>query len=163
MSRSLTRPSLAVSVGDCGAFGGNKMKYLLIALLFLATPVYAFDQCMEGAWFDPNRDGEGIVFEVIDGTTFGFFYTYGMGLSQQWYTFDGVGPVMSLRQTRVQSFDPLSVINDEVGSIVLTAIDVNTLHFVFSKTADFANNSIFCFNGFCEFEYTYTRLTGECE
>ena len=49
------------------------------------------DHRFNGAWYDPDADGQGITLEVsADGTGIvGFWYTYGDGGSQRWFTLQG--------------------------------------------------------------------------
>lgn len=49
------------------------------------------DQRFNGAWFDPEMDGQGLTLEILDQgrRLIGFWYTYGENSERRWFTFDG--------------------------------------------------------------------------
>lgn len=64
------------------------MRLLLAGLLLIcALPVSAttsVQPALTGAWFDPARNGQGLIFDVVNGSN-------GRELVAYWFTFDGAG------------------------------------------------------------------------
>lgn len=66
------------------------MKGILLALLMMVSgSAAAFESCWTGAWYDPGRDGEGIVMEVLNDNVVVWFYRPGTASSQRWYLMVG--------------------------------------------------------------------------
>lgn len=51
----------------------------------------ALDRRFNGAWYNPDTDGQGMTLEVLDQgrRLIGFWYTYGENSERRWFTFDG--------------------------------------------------------------------------
>ena len=125
------------------------MRYLLIALLFMATPALAFDSCFTGSWYETA--GEGISIEVLsDDHAIGYWYGYGTEGNQRWYTLafgeNGSGKVRTTVNREVH----------DVGVSSLDAIDANTLLFVYDITVD-VDDPPWCIG--CDGSMVLRRLT----
>jgi len=142
------------------------MKTLLIVILLLISPsLHALDECMSGAWFDPERNGEGIVLEVLEEQTLGYFYTYG-SQGRAWYVMLGEEALpdvelLTIYGTQLVSNIPYKVREFEVGSAFITVIDNDSIQFKYDLVLDVdSGNAIpWCMAGFCEGDYEYKRLT----
>ncbi len=137
-----------------------RMKQFTATLLLLLTaPAMALDACMTGSWYAPDRNGEGIVLEILENTTVGYFYTYG-SQGRAWYVMVG-DEFLTVYGTALLSRNPFSVLEVDVGSAIITSIDDNTLRFKYSLTLDVDKNAAipWCLNAFCDGDYVYQRLT----
>ncbi|MEM9301840.1 MAG: sulfatase-like hydrolase/transferase [Pseudomonadota bacterium] len=98
----------------------------------------AVDARMSGSWYDPGRDGEGFVLQVLpDERAVVYWFTYDETGAQRWFVASGdvSGPAIvfeNLWQTRGarfgDAFDPAAVERTDVGELTLrwTACDVAT-------------------------------------
>lgn len=66
------------------------IRSIVISLLFLfSSGAMAIEACHTGSWYDPDRDGEGVNIEVIDGITVAYLYTFDHEDRPSWYTMLG--------------------------------------------------------------------------
>jgi len=120
----------------------------------------AFDACMSGSWFDPERDGEGITLEALpDGGVLGYFYTYG-SQGRAWYVMTG-DETLTMFGTVKTSNDPFGVLESEVGTAIITAIGPRTLQFTYDLVLDVDRDATipWCLGGHCAGSHTYKRIT----
>jgi len=114
------------------------------------------DRRFNGAWYDPDTDGQGMTLEVVDEgqRLVGFWYTYGDNNSKRWFTFDG--PIdesvadVSIIQTSGGAFlqdDPIS--KSEWGRGYFSVVDCN--HITFEIDSEEVITSV-----------PLSRLTGTC-
>ena len=135
------------------------MRYLLTLILtLLAVPVMAFDACMTGSWYDPQRDGEGINIEVLDDTVIAYFYRPGAS-NQRWYLMIGDRPEGG--DARLGVYQSVGV--DEVywiGDALISVTGDNTLDFSYEFRYDMTRGGDdlpWCIG--CNGAFMYVRLT----
>jgi len=137
------------------------MKYFiaLVLTLFMST-AGAFDACMSGSWFDPDRNGEGITLEALpNGGVLGYFYTYG-SQGRAWYVMTG-DDTLAIFGTVKHSNDPFGVVESEVGTATVTTINAQALQFTYDLVLDVDRQAAipWCLGNHCSGSHTYTRLT----
>lgn len=139
------------------------MKFLLaIALLIFAQSSFGLDRCMTGSWYDPERDGEGINIEVLEGQTFGYFYTYGLNNHKVWYLFQGKDDRnLTMYGTLKTSEDPFKAAEYDVGTASIRVFDEDFMLFEFQLRTDLSEDNAhkFCLANYCEGKYLYERIT----
>ena len=67
--------------------------FILIAGGIIPSVTYAvLDETMSGSWYDPTRDGEGIVLEILpDGRQLAYWFTYDIDGNQATYAYSTNG------------------------------------------------------------------------
>jgi hypothetical protein len=146
-------------------------KLLAILLLAFSLNAVALDPCYTGSWYDPERDGEGLVIEVLGDTTLAYFYTYSFHNSgQEWFLFQGDGAILDAFDTIKHSEDPFVAEVFDVGYAVIEPVNENEITFLHSYVLDLEvlseeNPSPWCLHEACTREYNYIRLTQpiDCE
>jgi len=79
---------VVVTVGDNYDYNGQDVDALLFSLLPKMNP--RLDQRFDGAWYDPETDGQGFNLEVMEnGAVVSFWYTYTRDGSQRWFLLQG--------------------------------------------------------------------------
>lgn len=108
-----------------------------------------------GLWFDPERDGEGFVLEVMEnGQFFGTWYTYDIDGTQMWLVGGGelVGDTIVMPMLRTSGgvfgpdFDPALVVREPWGTLRFRFSDCNTAHVDYSGPAEYGNGSYSLFH-----------------
>jgi hypothetical protein len=136
------------------------MKTLLITLLLLiSTTACAIDSCYTGSWYDPARDGEGIVVEILGSTTVGYFNTFTSNGEQQWFTMSGTGGTLIMYSTELVSSTPFISQTEAVGTAEITPLTDDTLSYEFDQEFMYVHGNLHPCNGNCAGSYTYQRLT----
>lgn len=146
---------VVVSVADDYDYDGPGIGAILRTTVLPALNP-ALDNRFNGAWYDPETDGQGLTLEVLDGGNrlIGFWYTYGDNGTKRWFTFSGgisdaVADV-SIMQTSGGAFlqsDPVT--RSEWGSGRFSTVDC--AHINFEITSAEVSTAI-----------ALTRLTGVC-
>jgi hypothetical protein len=139
------------------------MKYLAILLLTfgLFGSAQAIDECMVGAWNDPERIGEGIAFEVNPGTgeINGFFYTYD-GNVPHWYVLLGDEKDITMYTGQKLEEEPFTAFVAPHG--IAQILEVNSDTLVFTYDLALKTNGNKCNPGkddVCSDEFIYKRIT----
>ena len=145
--KNLTAAILAILFGLAGLFG-------------IVGSAQAMDQCMTGAWYSPDKDGEGIELTVLDDSLYGYLYTY-KGTSPDWYVFAG-----PFGKNKVNLYKPIKTSNPwkatvhEVGTMGYDVIDDNHITFTMKLQMDLWRDVTFplCLLD-CTRVFEYERLT----
>jgi len=139
--------------------------FVLVLFLGISFQVAALEKCMSGAWFDPERNGEGMVLEILDEQTLGYFYTYGSE-GRAWYVMLGEDALpdvelLTIYGTAKVSNIPFVVREFDVGSAFISVIDNDSIRFKYDLVLDVDRDAAipWCLAGFCEGDYTYQRLS----
>jgi CubicO group peptidase (beta-lactamase class C family) len=143
-----------VTAADNYDHAGQDVDVLLYALLEKLNP--RLDPRFNGAWYDPDHEGQGFSLEVREDrvTVVSFWYTYGEGGSQRWFLLQGearddTGEV-DIYTTSGGTFLQGSTYSlDRWGTGRFIALDCNHLRFEFESEE--ATGSI-----------PLTRLSGSC-
>jgi len=146
---------VVVTAGDNYDYNGPDVDSLLISLLPMMNP--RLDQRFNGAWYDPDADGQGFNLEVMEnGAVVSFWYTYTSEGSQRWFLLQGnvTGgeAAVAIYETSGGIFlqgDPYNL--DEWGSGRFRAIDCDHISFEFesdeiSTTIELTRLSGVCFD-----------------
>lgn len=139
------------------------MKALLAGLLFLLSfNLQAFDTCLSGNFYDPERDGEGIQLEMLGDVTAGFFFTHG-SRGTVWYALlasDGSGELDMYGMDKLSEY-PFKTRSLITGNATIGFVDEDTLKFSYSLEFDIDRNANipWCMHGGCVGKHLYTRLT----
>jgi CubicO group peptidase (beta-lactamase class C family) len=79
---------VVVTAGDNYDYNGPDVDALLFSLFPAMNP--RLDQRFNGAWYDPDADGQGFNLEVMEnGAVVSFWYTYTQAGSQRWFLLQG--------------------------------------------------------------------------
>ena len=137
------------------------MKTLLAILLFGFTGnIFAIDACMTGAWYSPEREGEGINLEVGAEKLSGFFYTY-YAENPHWFVFEGEDNFMlNLYTGHKISENPFKSLVTKVGTAKVLPVTDNILVFAYELELNYEGKP--CINPesrACYGEFVYTRIT----
>ena len=140
------------------------MKNLILSL-FLAlfsTLAFSMDKCMTGAWYDPERSGEGIELVVLDTSVYGYMYTY-RDLDVEWFVFTFNEPEVekgTLWRSVKVSNSPWAVGNHDVGDVDVVVQDNDNMLFFKNQILDLTSDASipWCFTD-CQREYPFVRLT----
>jgi len=115
------------------------------------------DARFNGAWYNPDTDGQGLTLEVLGSGAgiAGFWYTYDDEGNKRWFvmtgTIDGDTATVSIIQTQGGVFlqsDPVT--EEEWGTAQIVTVDCDTIRFEID--ADEVQTSV-----------PLTRLTGSCD
>jgi CubicO group peptidase (beta-lactamase class C family) len=146
---------VVVSVSDDYTYGGRGMGTLLSNIILPdLNPI--LDERFNGAWYNPETDGQGLTLEVQgDGAGIvGFWYTYDNEGNKRWFimvgAIEGDEAVVSVIRTKGGVFleaDPVS--EEEWGTARIVTVDCN--HIIFEIESDEIVTSL-----------PLTRLTGTC-
>jgi len=142
-----------VTTGDNYDYNGPDVDALLISLLAEMNP--RLDQRFNGAWYDPETDGQGFNLEILEnGAVASFWYTYTDDGRQRWFLIQGEvingEAEVTIYETSGGVFlqdDPVSL--HEWGSGRFSAVDCE--HITFEIESDEISTTI-----------PLTRLTGIC-
>lgn len=143
------------SVADDYDYDGPGIGALLQSFILPElSPI--LDRRFNGAWYDPETDGQGLTLEVLKegARLIGFWYTYGENGGNRWFTFDGdingSTAVVSIIQTSGGAFlqgDPVT--RSEWGTGRFSVFDCD--HITFEINSPEVTSSV-----------PLTRLTGSC-
>lgn len=144
---------VVVTAGDNYDYNGPDVDALLFSLLPAMNP--RLDQRFNGAWYDPDTDGQGFNLEVLEnGAVVSFWYTYTQDGSQRWFLLQGNvtdgEAAVTIYETSGGVFlqgDPYNL--DEWGSGRFRAVDCD--HINFEVESDEISTTI-----------PLTRLSGVC-
>ena len=137
-----------------------KKFILFIVLMLFSVPLFALDDCFSGAWYDPERPGEGIFLEVQAERVVGSYYTFRQN-RLDWYVFaSDEGREITLYQQELISYEPFNVINWEVGEVFIFPESQNNLVFTWRLDLDLSRDVSLplCLTD-CVRGFLYTRLT----
>jgi len=141
------------------------MKYSLKALivvgfLMFMQSAFALKPCHIGSWYDPDRKGEGINIEVINGLKVAYFYTFDDDGDQVWYTM--IGEEIMTIMTTIKIYDDKQFITKTVdtGVAILEALTNDVIRFKFDRIIEYNEGyPEVCEGDTCSGEYIYRRIT----
>lgn len=126
---------VVVSVSDDYQYDGPGIGALLRSYIFPETdPV--LDSRFNGAWYDPEMDGQGVTLEILnDGQRLvGWWYTFDSAGGKRWFTFDGaiegsVADVTIIETTGGVFLQPDMnlVSNNDWGTARFSVVDCNNM------------------------------------
>jgi hypothetical protein len=134
-----------------------KQHLLALFTLFFSATLLAQDPLAfaSGSWFDPQRDGEGFVVQLIPGErAVVTWFTYppeGEASEQAWLIGSGVTVGNRIEITEMirptgatfgPGFDPDSVVNEPWGTLEITFVDCNTAIASWMGPPDFGDGSL---------------------
>ncbi len=127
-----------VTTADNYDYNGQDVDALLISLLAELNP--RLDQRFNGAWYNPENDGQGLTLEIReDGKTLvSFWYTYGDNGTQRWFliqgeVIDGEADVTIYETSGGVFLQGADYSLDEWGSGRFSAIDCDHITFEFES------------------------------
>ena len=133
---------------------------ILFGLLGIVGSAQAIDECMSGAWYAPDKDGEGIELTVLEDSLYGQVYTYHFN-SPEWYVFSGdmEDDSYTLYKT-IKTSDPWKATVLEVGKMSLDVFDRDHIIFTMKLQMDLWRDVEFpmCLSD-CVTVFEYERLT----
>ena len=142
-----------VTTGDNYDYNGPDVDALLISLLAEMSP--RLDQRFNGAWYDPETDGQGFNLEILEnGAVVSFWYTYTADGRQRWFQIQGEVINGEAEVTIYETSGGVFLQSDlvslhEWGSGRFSAVDCD--HITFEIESDEISTTI-----------PLTRLTGVC-
>jgi len=117
-------------LGESADFGGTDASLGFTVTTEAQPPPLVLEPGIAGAWFDPARNGEGYIIEMLpDGRSVLYWFTYDDDGAQDWYTAVGVQDGNRLRFPEVlrvsggvygPGFDPQAVEREVVGAATFT-------------------------------------------
>jgi hypothetical protein len=121
------------SNGDEADFGGQDEQIRLQVSTESQDPPFTLEPGIAAAWFDPDRNGEGFIIEILaDGQAVLYWFTYDDAGAQDWYVAAGTLAGNQLRFPELlrvsggvfgPGFDPDAVEREPVGSATFTWSD----------------------------------------
>ena len=113
------------------------------------TPIALSVEPINGAWYQPDRNGSGLSLQLIDGTMAAYWYTYDTNHKQRWFLCIGSKVDASYEMTiyetsggRWMRFDDVDL--NVVGTATLTIVGDNHIDFEYNLDADGINgNGVF--------------------
>jgi CubicO group peptidase (beta-lactamase class C family) len=143
-----------VTAGDNYDYNGPDVDALLLSVLPALNP--RLDQRFNGAWYDPETDGQGLTLEIReDGKTFvGFWYTYDSEGNLRWFLLQGevingeavVTIYLASGGVFLQA-DPVML--NEWGTGRFKAIDCNRVDFEFESNEAATTIPLTRITGYC--------------
>ena len=116
----------------------------------------ALDNRFDGAWYDPDTDGQGLTLEVLDEgqRLIGFWYTYGQDGGRRWFTFDGEIEGSEAEVTILETSGGVFLQGDPVeraewGRGRFSVVDCNNLQFDIDAEEVLATVPLFRLTGSC--------------
>lgn len=130
------------------------MKFLLVLLLALSTPVLALDNCMTGSYYDPDFPGQGINVEALENSTLVYFYN----ADGTWLLLQGKED-FDLKTYQNAFGEP-----HLIGDGYIEADGYNAVWFGYVMGLDLRDYGFYrptpwCLRTDCEVDYKYVRLT----
>lgn len=148
---------VVVSVAEDYQYEGPGIGALLRSYIFPETdPV--LDKRFNGAWYDPEMDGQGVTLEILnDGQRLvGWWYTFDSAGGKRWFTFDGVIEGSTADVTIIETTggvflqpDMGMVSNNDWGTARFSVVDCNNM------TLEINTEEVVT-------SVPLTRLTGSC-
>jgi len=128
--------------------------------MFFTTAVLAVEQCHTGSWYDPNRNGEGINIEFLDGLVVGYIYTFDNHGKQIWFTMLG-DKILTIETTVVVDDVDFLTKTVDTGVAEIDMITDNVLVFRYNLLLTHNGDGDFylCDDPSCKGERVYERLT----
>jgi len=126
---------VVTSVADDYDYEGPGIGALLRSII-LPELKPALDHRFNGAWYNPETDGQGLNLEILDNGNrlIGSWFTFDEAGGKRWFTFDGsiegsVGTVSIIQTTGGIFLQPDPVTNSEWGTARFSTVDCRNLTF----------------------------------